>query len=256
MNAPGAAPIVVERSFTRVAAIVAIASAPLAAGNLFAMLATVHFEIGGMTDPLVLLHAGRAAAPLWRWSMVLDIFGYYLPIVPLVLLLRTSLRDLSPSWTDLFALCLLAYCLLGASGGAVLATALPTLIREYATSPAHRVALQAVFTGYTDAVYRGMWNLLEELLAGVGWIGLGIVLRLHDPRLGLVTIVLGAACVVDSIGTMLGSDPIASTGLSVYLVPAPVWALWLGVHLLRVSAKHPTVPDEPGRGEKRTLSAP
>src|SRR5262249_17926311 len=86
---PGAAS---DRSFARVAAIAAIASAPLAAGNLVAMLAAVHFDLRGMTDPLVLLHAGRAAAPLWRWSMVLDVFGYYLPIVPLVLLLRTSLR--------------------------------------------------------------------------------------------------------------------------------------------------------------------
>ena len=63
--------------------------------------------------------------------MVLDIFGYYLPIVPLVLLVRSSLLDRSPNWVDLFALCLLAYCFIGAIGGAELATALPTLIREY-----------------------------------------------------------------------------------------------------------------------------
>lgn len=253
MNAPGTSPIVAERSFTRVAAMIAIASAPLAAGNLLAMLATVHFDIGGMTDPLVLLHAGRAAAPLWRWSMVLDITGYYLPIVPLVLLLRTSLRERSPNWTDLFALCLLAYCLLGASGGAALATALPTLIREYATTPAHRIALQAVFTAYTDGVYRGIWNLLEELLAGVGWVGLGVLLRREDRRLGLVTIVLGAACLVDSVGTMLGIDRIASAGLSVYLVLAPVWALWLGVQLLRLSGKHLSSPTSPG-GVDRAFS--
>ena len=138
-------------------------SLPLAAGNLLPMLATVHFNLNGMTNPLVLLHAGTAAAPLWRWSMILDIFGYYLPIVPLILLLRSSLRHQSPNWIDLFVLCLLAYCLIGAIGGAVLATALPTLIREYAsaTSGSHQVGLQMVFTGYTDGVYRGLWNLLE-----------------------------------------------------------------------------------------------
>ena len=96
-----------DRSFPRMAAIAAMASLPLAAGNLIAMLATVHFNLNGMTDPLVLLHAGKAAAPLWRWSMVLDIFGYYLLIVPLILLCeapsgpgaRTGLTySLSASW--------------------------------------------------------------------------------------------------------------------------------------------------------------
>ena len=48
--------------------------------------------------------------------MVLDLLGYYLPIVPLILLLRISLRDRSPNWVDLFALCLLAYCFIGAIG--------------------------------------------------------------------------------------------------------------------------------------------
>ena len=246
MTAPELPAVACDRSFARVAAIAAIVSAPLAAGNLAAMLAAVHFDISGITNPLVLLHAGRAAAPLWRWSMVLDIFGYYLLIVPLVLLLRTCLRYRGRGWADLFSFCLLAYCLIGAIGGAVLAAALPALIRQYAAIPAHRVALQAVFTGYTDGVYRGLWNLLEELLAGVGWIGVGAALRLRHRRLGLVSIVLGAACLVDSAGTALGIDAIASAGLTAYLVLAPVWACWLGAGLLRAPAAG-TVAAEPWR---------
>ena len=224
-----------DRSFSRMAAIAAIASLPLAAGNLLAMLATVHFNLNGMTNPLVLLHTGTGAAPFWRWSMILDILGYYLPIVPLILLLRSSLRRQSTSWIDLFALSLLAYCFIGAIGGAMLATALPTLIREYAsaTSGSHQVSLQTVFTGYTDGIYRGLWNLLEEFLAGVGWIGFGLVLRAERRRLGLATIVLGVACLVDSLGTALNIDALALIGLTVYLVLAPVWACWIGIGLLR-----------------------
>jgi hypothetical protein len=222
------------------AAIAAIASLPLAAGNLIAMVATVHFNLKGMTDPLVLLHAGEGAAPLWRWSMILDIFGYYLPIVPLILLLRSSLHEQSPNWVDLFALCLLAYCFIGAIGGAELATALPTLMREYASaSPSHRSSLEAVFTGYTDGIYRGLWNLLEELLAGIGWLGLGLVLRTERHRLGTASIVLGTACLVDSLGTAINLDVISSIGLTVYLVLAPVWAFWIGVDLLKATASRP-----------------
>jgi hypothetical protein len=227
-----------DHSFSRMAAIAAIASLPLAAGNLMAMLTTVHFNVAGMTNPLVLLHAGTTAAPLWRWSMILDILGYYLPIVPLILLLRGSLRHESPNWIDLFALCLLAYCFIGAIGGAMLATALPTLIREYAntTNGSHQIGLQAVFTGYTDAIYRGLWNLLEELLAGIGWIGFGFALRTEARRLGTVTIVLGLSCLLDSLGTALNTAALASMGLTVYLALAPVWACWMGIRLLRASS--------------------
>jgi hypothetical protein len=231
-----------DRSFATTAAILAIASLPLAVGNLLAMLATVHFNINGMTDPLVLLHAGVASAPLWRWSMILDIFGYYLPIVPLVLLLHRSLRPRGPSWIDLFAACLIGYCFVGAIGGAFLATALPTLIREYAStaSVSDHANLRAVFTGYTDGIYRGLWNLLEEFLAGVGWIGLGLVLRADRWRLGALTIVLGTACLVDSSGTALNNDVIGSIGLSVYLILAPTWACLMGIDLIRARSPEAT----------------
>src|SRR5262249_60198271 len=75
VTAPELPAVACDRSFARVAAIAAIVSAPLAAGNLLAMLAAVHFDISGMTNPLGLLHAGRAAAPVWRgggwlWSFL------------------------------------------------------------------------------------------------------------------------------------------------------------------------------------------
>jgi hypothetical protein len=240
-----------DRSFAQMAAVAGIVSLPLAVGNLLAMLAAVHFNLSGITDPLVLLRAGRTAAPLWRWSMVLDIAGYYLPIVPLILLLREYLRQRGPAWIDLFTLCLLAYCFIGAIGGAELATALPTLIREYAASPGHQAALQTVFTGYTDGIYRGMWNLLEEFLAGIGWVGFGLALRPRNRRQGLVTTVLGAACLVDSAGTALNFDALASAGLTVYLVLAPVWACWLGVAILRSPASDRAHTRQDDRTEAR-----
>jgi hypothetical protein len=187
-----------DRSFALMAAVAAIASLPLAAGNLLAMLATVHFNLGGMTNPLVLLHAGAGEAGLWRWSMVLDIVGYYLPVIPVILLLRSSL-------------------------------------------------------GFTDGTYRGMWNLLEEFLAGIGWVGFGIILRASDRWLGLITIVLGIACLTDSAGTALNIDSVASIGLTIYLVLAPVWACWLGGRVLRrLSVGHSAVPGPPDLSAARS----
>jgi hypothetical protein len=99
--------------------------------------------------------------------------------------------------------------------------------------------METVFSSYMNAVYRGLWNILEELFAGIGWLGMGLVLRRERAALGVATIVLGIACLVDSIGSMLNSEAIAMPGLYVYLVLAPIWAFWLGVSLVR----KPLIPE-------------
>src|SRR6266536_1008548 len=94
--------------------------------------AAVGFDLNPISHPLILLHQGATGATLWHWAMMLDILGYYLLIVPLILALRSWLRPSSPNWIDLAVLYLLAYGGIGAIGGAILATAIPPLIRGYA----------------------------------------------------------------------------------------------------------------------------
>ena len=38
---------------------------------------------------------------------------------------------------------------------------------------------------------------------------------------------------LDSLGMILGIEVLALLGLSVYVILAPIWALWLGIDLLR-----------------------
>jgi hypothetical protein len=222
-----------ERSFRRFAGMAAVISAPFAAANLIAMFAAVHFDLDAISHPLVLLHQGGSAATLWRWSMVFDALGYYLLIVPVIMVLRSSLRRKNPNWADLSTLCLLAYALIGAMGCAILATAVPPLITGYGAPGAQHQLVEIVFTGYSNAVYHGLWNLLEEFVAGVGWIGIGLIVLNEHRRFAQLTITLGTACLIDAFGTAMNIDAIATTGLSIYLVLAPIWACWLGFRLLR-----------------------
>ena len=222
-----------SRSFSRFAAVAAVVSLPFAAANLATSVAAVGFDFNAFDEPLILLRMGAERADLWRAAMVFDLLGYYLLIVPLVLVLWRQLGTRHPDWSRFVAFCLLAYCLIGAMGAAILAAVVPPLMTAYSTAPeAQRAVLEAVFSSHANAVYIGLWNLLEQLLAGIGWVGLAVLLR-GRKAIALATLVLGAACLLDSLGLILGWTTISEIGLFVYLPLAPTWACWLGIDLLR-----------------------
>jgi hypothetical protein len=224
-------------SFRRLAGWLAVLSLPVAAANLLTIALAVHFNLNAISDPLLLLRQGMASARWWHFSMFLDGLGYYLMIVPLTLVLRLRFGKTAGPWTDLSALCLLAYSFIGAVGAVILATAVSPLITSYVNAgSSHRATLDLAATAISNAIYRGIWNILEEFVAGWGWLILGSISRRRDPVLGLLTIVLGAACLVDSLGSALNVDVISTTGLTIYLILAPTWAAWWGVRLLRAGS--------------------
>jgi hypothetical protein len=221
--------------FQRWAAVAAIVSAPLALVSIFVALPAVNYDFTVLSDPIALLQrGGLKMAPVMRCSLVLDLLGYYLLIAPLALFLGLWLRVRHGAWARLFSGCLLVYVVLGAAGASVLAAVTPRLFALHAAaSPEQRPAIEAIYAAFTDAVYAGLWNMLEELIAGVGWLGLGWLLRRERPFIGVVMIVLGVACIVDSAGTIFRSESVATVALGVYLLLAPLWALGLGISLLR-----------------------
>jgi hypothetical protein len=226
-------------SFDQLVGVAAIASVPLAALNLFLMFAAVHFDLSAMTHPVTLLRQGAAAATLWRWSMISDTLGYYVLVAPAIIVLHARTRRLDAVRVDVACAGLLAYCLIGAIGAIGLAEAVPPLMRAYSASGANRFAVETVFNGYSNAVYRGMWNLLEEFVAGIGWIILASVLWARDRTFARATLVLGAAALLDSLASAVNLDAIASLALTIYLVLAPTWACWLGIRFLRDPSLQP-----------------
>ncbi len=134
-----------ERTFQRAAALAAILSAPLAAGSMYFGLKSVDFNYEVFDHIELVLQAGPAGAGLVRTGMILDLLGYYLLIVPLTLVLWRWLRRPAPSASALFALCLIAYSLIGSIGAALLAAVAPPLMHAYAAPNALREAIELVF---------------------------------------------------------------------------------------------------------------
>lgn len=221
-------------SFRRFAAIAAIVSLPLSAACLLLLLIAIDFNMEAFTTYSLLLDQGEQASKPFRWGMLLDMLGYYLLIVPAILWARGHFKAQHKEWLDLAAVSLLGYSLIGAIGAVVLATTIPPILTDIASaSETQRIALEASFNSLTRAVYDGLWNLLEQLAGGVGWLILGFVLFATHHKLGLLTIVLGISCLVDAAGSIIHAEAIASVGQSIYLVLAPLWAGWLGVMMLR-----------------------
>src|SRR6185503_5685067 len=211
-----------------------IISFPLALGSIVLSGMAQDFNMEASTNPALLLSVGADGASLSRWGMILDMLGYYLPLLPVALFLWRWLGPRDPDWVLFYTSCGLGYILIGAIGAVILAAVHPPLISAYAQAPVEqRPALETVFSALWNMVYGGMWNILGELLAGIWFVGVGLLLRGERRIFSIVTMILGISALLDSLGMILNFEGLALLGLSIYVVLAPIWTLWLGIDLLR-----------------------
>ena len=223
-----------HQSFQRFAALAAIISFPLALGNIVLSGMAIDFKfMDAATNPAFWLSVGADGASLSRWGMILDMLSYYLPLLPVALFLWRWLRPRNPDWVLFYTSCGLGYILIGAIGAAILAAVHPPLINAYTqASLEQRPVLETVFSAIGNMVYGGMWNILEVLLAGIWFLGIGLLLRGERRLFSIFSIILGISALLGWLGVILGIEAIALLAVIYGLLP-PVWALWLGIDLLR-----------------------
>ena len=225
-----------HRSFQRFAAVTAIVSFPLTlASVVLSTLPTINFISPDVaTNPALTLSVGADGANLLRWGMILDMLGYYLPLLPVALFLQRWLRPRNPDWVRFYTICGLGYILIGAIGAATLAAVQPSLILAYGqASVEQRYVLETVFITMWNMVFGGMWNILEVLLAGIWFFGIGLLLRSERRLFSIFSIILGISALLDSLGFILGIEALALLGVAIYVLLAPIWTLLIGIDLLR-----------------------
>jgi hypothetical protein len=223
-----------HQSFQRFVAVAAIVSFLFAVASNVLQGIPVNFSSEVFTNSAFMLSVGASGASLLRWGMILDMLGYYLLLLPVALFLQRWCGSRNPAWVRFYTVCGMGYILIGASGAATLAAVLPPLITAYAqASAAQRTVLEAVFTTLWNIVYGGLWNILGELLVGIWLLGMGWFLRGERRLFSVVSMILGLAALLDSLGIILSVEAVAMLGLLLYLGLAPIWALWLGIDLLR-----------------------
>lgn len=234
-----------SQNFRLTAAWCAIFSMVLAFGTIIFSAAVLNFDpvlfnsaISNNAAIVLPLLADNPA--LAWWPSIFDFFGFYLLLLPLAVYLHNLLKTEAPDWMTLISIAGIGYILFGAMGAATLAVIFSSQAAAFAAaeSGAAQQMHTLIFEAFGDAIQRGVWGILDPILAGIWWTGLGLFLRKRTAVLGWFTLVLGGVNVAGGISAALGFAAAAGIGLNVYFLMAPTWAGWLGFLLLR---KHPNL---------------
>lgn len=212
----------------------AIVAGPLAVVGLVLGLLQVELDAESFRDPDIVLALGVDAARTLRASYLLVMLGSYLLLIPLAVWLWSHLGPRhEPGW--LMALVAgLAYLGLGAAGASILAAVWPALIQEYATPGTDRAAIRTAFVTATRIAEDGLQGAIQNIAGGLWWTVTGLRLRrLQHGALAVLTLVLGAASTVNALGSLLAADALTLPGLTLTVLLAPVWAVVVGLSVLR-----------------------
>ena len=221
-------------TYNRPVALLTILSGLTALGCtlLAAIAVNFHFEV--FNNPSLMLTLPGLNMKAGRWSMILDMFGYYMLLLPVIYYLHDWMKN-KTAWSNIITFCGLAYVLIGAIGASILAVMWPQLTHNYTTvTPAAQEIVKANFEFINTMVYGGMWNLLEMFFAGIWWFALGILLfRSKHKGIAVITIVTGCFSLLDGFSGIMESAVLHELSLNAYLYLSIVWAFWLGIFIYR-----------------------
>ena len=218
----------------RATAVVTIAAGVTSLASLIVGLSGADFDFEAVSESATFIALGTDAVAPVRWGLWLSMFGSYLLLVPVALLLLRWLRQDDPVVGDLATVAAGFYILLGAAGASVLASTLPDLIQRYADADA---AMRAGLLNDFDLARRiaedGLQGVVQNVAGAAWFLGMGSLLRRHRPALGAAAIAVGAFLVVNAVGIMVDVEALRFIGLTGNVLLAPAWAIGMGTSLLR-----------------------
>jgi hypothetical protein len=197
-------------------------------------LAAFQFRLDWFREPTQVLGAGATSAELLRWASVLDLIGYYLATAVLAYVLWQWLRPRNHLIADLSAVAAVGYTLAGGIGAAVLAMVGPMLMHTY-TQPVteDRAVIAAQFAVLLELVWRAIWQLLDGILLGAWWLGIGLLIRADLPGLSRLSLALAGVAVVGVTTNVIGLRLVRDVMLGIAFALWTAWLFWLMVLLLR-----------------------
>lgn len=193
----------------------------------------VNFNFDFFSDATLIFSTEGVSSSMLKWSMITDIFGYYLLLLPVLFFLHEWLNGKS-EWRNVFTFCGGAYIFAGAVGAAILGAAWPALLDKFpSATPEQQEMIKASFEMLALIVVHGIWNSFDALMFSVWFISIGIFIKGAHVFWGWVTIIIGLLSAVDFSANIFGLKTLADMALNLYLVLAPLWAIGIGTAMLK-----------------------
>ena len=219
-------------TYQRIIGSLTIISGIIAFVSYFLVACSVNFNFDFFSNPKLVFSIPDVNFSMLRWSMITDIFGYYLLLLPALIFMHGWLKS-KTEWSKLISVCGLFYIMIGATGAAILAAVWPALLLKHAQiSAQQQEIIENLFEAFSLMVGNGLWNILDALLCGIWLTCLGMVLKKDYNLIGLFTIMVGIISLFDSFGNILDIKIVADIAVNLYLILAPLWAIVLGIIIL------------------------
>lgn len=216
----------------KIVGFITILSGIIAFLSYFLVAAAVNFNFDFFSNPVIIFSLENVNISMLRLSMITDVFGYYLLLLPALYFIYDWLKDKTP-WKNLLTFCGTSYILIGAVGASILAFIWPYHLNEFTSaSTQQQETIKLLFGSFSQMVAGGMWNMFDSLVGGIWWIGAGVFIKKEYRILGWFTILVGLLSLLDSFGNILEISVLAETAVNLYLIFAPLWAIFLGFKLL------------------------
>lgn len=211
------------RRFTAYIALIGMVMASLC---LLCFLAVTGFNLHQIFKPEFALTLSTTDQALFRTSMIVDCFGFYLPFLVVGVYLWRKFRAVGGLLSDTAILFLVISTMLGIAGAVLQASVLGPLAETYMSGD--QIAQQAagvVWTTISQGSQNGLWPM-EGPTIGFWAIVNGLLLRKHGSSLGLPLIVVGLGYVAFAALLFSGFPQVA---LLLELVLLPIQVIWLGI---------------------------
>ena len=101
------------------------------------------------------------------------------------------------------------------------------------TERARRAMIATEFVNFTRSIENGLQGLVQNVPGAIWLLGMGGLLKRERPALGWLTLVFGFFMLINSLGSLLDNSTLSMIGFSGNLLILPLWAMWIGVDLLR-----------------------
>ena len=184
-----------------------------------------------LADPRDMVAVGAGEASLFRVSLLADMAGSYLLLIPLAVLWWRRLGDRGGWLVDTATVAGLVFAAAGAVAAAVVAVAGEGLIREYAAAPpaagGARAAASSSFATLMDGGL-AVWQVAGLLAGALWWLVVGWLAQADHRWFGRFSVAFGAASAFVVVGRAVGVDYEMALPMTPAFAVVGVWAAWAG----------------------------